>query len=140
MSDTGRRAADRRVGERVPASLPVNLKLTSGETTVVVGATILDVSISGCRLLAPLPPSLVIGTVVALDAAGRKAEGVIRRAEVGAIPGKAFFGMEFSFLDDRFRALLFQTISDGFLAVADREALASLEQTESSSAVSGTIE
>ena len=130
MSHTDRRRADRRVGERVPASLPVEVKLTTGGSTLVAAATILDVSISGCRLLAPLPPSVAVGTIVVLDSSGRTACGVIRRAEVGAIPGKAFFGMEFIELDDGFRALLFQTISDGFLAVADRLALVSLEDAE----------
>jgi hypothetical protein len=110
-----RRGVDRRAGRRVPASIPVTWRYRRhlDEKRDCAQAVIVDVSVSGARVMAPTSRSLQVGTVVELELRdGGKGLGVVRRCEVGGVPGRGFYGIEFGDVDDAFRGSIFRVISD----------------------------
>jgi hypothetical protein len=103
--------AERRAGQRVPASIIVRLRRTNGDDQRTMTATIVDLSVSGARLVAPTKLGLVIGDELELVHRGVRAVAVIRRFDVGGIRGRAFYGVEFIECDDAFRGLIFRVVS-----------------------------
>ncbi|HEV8296277.1 MAG TPA: PilZ domain-containing protein [Acidimicrobiales bacterium] len=113
MSQPIQPIVERRAGDRVPASIRVDLVYDANGEPADGSALIVDVSISGARLVTDVSDHLTIGTYIGMDSGAGRAIGIVRRCERGFISGKAFYGVQFVEFDDRFRGLLFATISDG---------------------------
>jgi len=111
MADKQPVVRERRAGERVPSSIPVRLRRIGNQQPSTAKATIVDVSVSGARLVATTVLGLDVGDQVELDYSAVKTLAVVRRYEVDDVRGRGFYGVEFTECDEAFRALVFRVVS-----------------------------
>jgi hypothetical protein len=115
-----RTVVERRAGQRVPAWLPITWTFPHEvqRDEGIAAGLIVDVSVSGARVVAPAAPQLTVGTRVDIELFGHHGSAVVRRHQACGLPGKLFYGVEFMHFDAGFRGVLVATISKVFRATA----------------------
>ncbi len=110
-------AFNRRIGERVPHRLdeiewrpPTPRRLFRGAPKPLT-AQLVDLSVTGARVLAPEVPALSRGTRVQICVRGHHGVVEVRRIEPSTVDGLTTYGVEFVVLDDGLTELVGQVLS-----------------------------